>query len=75
VRTDRELEAELADIDRRLDDNSAWLTPVYRSALISAREVVARVLARRREPWIPPRRPQESGPAARGAADGDRLSA
>ena len=49
--TDDDLEALVGDIDRTLDSNSAWLTPRSRGSLLLARDVVERVLDRRRMPW------------------------
>jgi hypothetical protein len=49
--TDEQLEAEIAEIDRMLDSVSSWLTPRCRMALSNAREVVVRVLERRRDRW------------------------
>ena len=49
--TDDDLRDVLSDIDRTLDSNSAWLTPRSRGSLLMAREIVERVLDRRREPW------------------------
>lgn len=51
--TDDDLNDVLSDIDRTLDSNSAWLTPRSRGSLLMAREVVERVLDRRRRPWPP----------------------
>ena len=49
--TDDDLEALVGDIDRTLESNSAWLTPRSRASLLLARDVVERVLDRRRMPW------------------------
>lgn len=49
--TDDDLEALVGDIDRTLESNSAWLTPRSRGSLLLARDVVERVLDRRRMPW------------------------
>ncbi len=49
--TDNDLEALVGDIDRTLESNSAWLTPRSRGSLLLARDVVERVLDRRRMPW------------------------
>jgi hypothetical protein len=51
--TDDDLETLVGDIDRTLDSNSAWLTPRSRGSLLLARDVVERVLNRRRMPWPP----------------------
>ncbi len=51
--TDDDLETLVGDIDRTLDSNSAWLTPRSRGSLLLARDVVERVLDRRRMPWPP----------------------
>ena len=51
--TDDDLRDVLGDIDRTLDSNSAWLTPRSRGSLLMAREIVERVLDRRRMPWPP----------------------
>jgi hypothetical protein len=50
-RGDEELTAEMAEIDRMLESQSAWLTPRCRSALLSAREVLVQALARRKSRW------------------------
>lgn len=42
-----ELKAELADIDRKLESSSAWLTPKFRNGLLAARDVIER----RHAPW------------------------
>lgn len=49
--TEDDLNGVLCDIDRTLDSTSAWLTPRSRGSLLVAREVVERVLERRRLPW------------------------
>ncbi len=49
--TDDDLETLVGDIDRTLNSNSAWLTPRSRGSLLLARDVVERVLDRRRMPW------------------------
>jgi len=49
--TDDDLEALVGDIDRTLESNSAWLTPRSRGSLLLARDVVERVMDRRRMPW------------------------
>jgi hypothetical protein len=46
-----DLKAELADIDRKLESTSAWLTPKFRNGLLAARDVIERVLERRHAPW------------------------
>jgi len=46
-----DLKAELADIDRKLESSSAWLTPKFRSGLLAARDVIERVIERRHAPW------------------------
>lgn len=46
-----DLKAELADIDRKLESSSAWLTPKFRSGLLAARDVIERVIERRQAPW------------------------
>jgi hypothetical protein len=51
--TDDDLNDVLSDIDRTLDSNSAWLTPRSRGSLLTARDIVERVLDRRRRPWPP----------------------
>jgi hypothetical protein len=51
--TDADLRELIRDIDRTLDSTSAWLTPRSRGSLLMAREVVERVLDRRRMPWPP----------------------
>ncbi len=51
--TEDDLNTVLADIDRTLNSPSAWLTPRTRAGLLTAREVVERVLDRRRLPWPP----------------------
>jgi hypothetical protein len=50
-RADEELTSEMAEIDRMLESQSAWLTPRCRSALLSAREVLVQALARRKSRW------------------------
>jgi len=52
--TDDDLKDVLDDIDRTLSSTSAWLTPRSRGSLLMAREIVERVLNRRRMPWPPP---------------------
>jgi hypothetical protein len=52
--TDQDLHNALGDIDRTLDTTSAWLTPTSRGSLLAARDVVERVLKRRRMPWGQP---------------------
>ncbi|MBL8691674.1 MAG: hypothetical protein JNL04_21370 [Rhodospirillaceae bacterium] len=49
--TDDDLETLVGDIDRTLESNSAWLTPRSRGSLLLARDVVERVMDRRRMPW------------------------
>lgn len=49
--TDDDLDALVGDIDRTLESNSAWLTPRSRGSLLLARDVVERVMNRRRMPW------------------------
>jgi hypothetical protein len=49
--TDDDLVTLVGDIDRTLDSNSAWLTPRSRGSLLLARDVVERVMDRRRMPW------------------------
>jgi hypothetical protein len=51
--TEDDLNTVLADIDRTLNSASAWLTPRSRASLLTAREVIERVLDRRRLPWPP----------------------
>ena len=51
--TEDDLNAALDDIDRTLGSTSAWLTPRSRGSLLAARDVVERVLDRRRLPWQP----------------------
>lgn len=51
--TEDDLKAVMGDIDRTLDSTSAWLTPRFRGSLLAARDVVERVLERRRLPWRP----------------------
>ena len=53
VRPDAELEGEIAEIDRMLESQSAWLTPRCRSALLGAREVLVETLSRRNRRWPP----------------------
>lgn len=48
--TDDDLETLVGDIDRTLESNSAWLTPRSRGSLLLARDVVERVMDRRRMP-------------------------
>jgi hypothetical protein len=50
-RADEELAADMAEIDRMLESQSAWLTPRCRSALLSAREVLVQALQRRKVRW------------------------
>jgi hypothetical protein len=49
--TDDDLVTLVGDIDRTLESNSAWLTPRSRGSLLLARDVVERVMDRRRMPW------------------------
>ena len=51
--TDDDLKDVLGDIARTLESNSAWLSPRSRGSLLMAREIVERVLDRRRTPWPP----------------------
>lgn len=51
--TEDDLNRVLDDIDRTLNSTSAWLTPRSRGSLLAARDVVERVLDRRRLPWPP----------------------
>ncbi len=51
--TEDDLRAVQGDIDRTLDSTSAWLTPRFPGSLLAARDVVERVLDRRRLPWPP----------------------
>ena len=51
--TEDDLNDVLGDIDRTLDSTSAWLTPRSRGSLLAARDIVERVLERRRLPWPP----------------------
>ena len=63
--SDDELRAEITDIDVKLESQSAWLTPRYRSGLLAAREVLIGVLDRRRRPWpgLIRRAPQPPAPS------------
>ena len=49
--TDDDLVTLVGDIDRTLESNSAWLTPRSRGSLLLARDIVERVMDRRRMPW------------------------
>jgi hypothetical protein len=49
--SDDELRREISDIDGKLESQSAWLTPRFRSGLMAARDVLVSVLERRRAPW------------------------
>ena len=49
--SDDELEREISDIDSKLESQSAWLTPRFRSGLLAARDVLVSVRNRRRAPW------------------------
>lgn len=51
--TEDDLNRVLDDIDQTLNSTSAWLTPRSRGSLLAARDVVERVLDRRRLPWPP----------------------
>ena len=49
--SDNELQAEICDIDEKLESQSAWLTPRFRGGLLAARDVLVTVLHRRQAPW------------------------
>ncbi|MBI1779059.1 MAG: hypothetical protein HYR63_27305 [Proteobacteria bacterium] len=76
VRADAELEAEIVEIDRMLESQSAWLTPRCRTALLSAREVLVHALERRKDYWPPVRRPErDAGDHAFSVRERERSSA
>jgi hypothetical protein len=58
--SDEELQADIGDIDAKLESQSAWLTPRFRDSLLAARAVLVNALDRRRTPW--PGRLAEAGP-------------